>query len=385
MTKITQDQLKEYTIKASDFVSCAQAFIDCRTPGSDKKENYSMIGPGVTQSDEQFVNVAEHHGFNIGGAAMPKECTNNLHIHFTAETFYLHRGQWEFRWGNKGENTATLSDGAIFSPRTWLFRGFRNVGSDDGFIFTVLGGDDTGGIIWHPTVLKEAEKYGLVLTAENKVLDTTKDTSTSIDDIELIQSLTQEQMSTLRQPTPEQMMKQVVTFEELDWSDDALLSTKTEGGKCRMAPAIGWGMTEDRDHTPKIYNPHGYSVEWLEVPVGQSVKLHAFHQRQVLKMHTGTVEVVLNRPEDGQVSSSISSKDVISIPTGAWRTITNIGTETAFVLVINGSDSVNRIEWDITVLKEAQANGFSLDISGYIALESLVKYSNPMLDGFVAC
>ena len=385
MTKITQDQLNEYTIKSSSFVSCAQAFIDCRTPGSDKKENYSMIGPGVTQSDEQFVNVAEHHGFNIGGAAMPKECVNNLHIHFTAETFYLHKGEWEFRWGNKGENTATLSAGAIFSPRTWLFRGFRNVGADDGFLFTVLGGDDTGGIIWHPQVLKEAEKYGLLLTADNKVLDTVANSSVSTEGVELIQGLTEEQMATLRQPTVDEMMKQVVTFEELEWSDTALISTKTKNGAVRMAPAIGWGMTEDREHTPKIYNPHGYSVEWLEIPVGQSVKLHALHQRQVLKMHTGTIDVSLNRPEDGQVTSTISAKDVISIPTGAWRTFINSGHETAYVLVVNGTDTVNRIEWDMSVLKEAQENGFGLDKSGYVALESLVKYSNPMLDGFVQC
>ncbi len=385
MTKITQEQLNDYTIKASDFVSCAQAFIDCRTPGSDKKENYSMIGPGVTQSDEQFVNVAERHGFNIGAAAMPKECINNLHIHFTAETFYLHRGDWEFKWGNRGENTVTLTTGAIFSPRTWLFRGFRNVGADDGFVFTVLGGDDTGGIIWHPEVLNEAKKYGLVLTAENKVLDTVANADVDVDEVELIQGVTEEQMATLRQPSTEEMMKQVVTFEELDWSEDALLCAKTDGGKVRMAPAIGWGMTEYRDHTPKIYNPHGYSVEWLEIPIGQSVKLHRIAQRQVLKMHQGTIEVSVNRPEEGQVSNTISAKDVLSVPASAWRTLTNIGSETAFVLVVNGSDSVNRIQWDTSVISEARENGFGLDTSGYIALEALIRYSNPMLDGFVQC
>ena len=380
MSKITKEQMEKSTIKADDYVACANAFIDCRTPGSDKKENYSMIGPGVTQSADQFVNLAERHGFNIGGAAMPKECTNNLHIHFTAETFYIHKGDWEFRWGNAGENTAVMSAGTIFSPRTWLFRGFRNVGADDGFVFTVLGKDDTGGIIWHPNVLTEAEKHGLLLTAENKVIDTVANPELKQTNLELIDKMTPEQMETLRQPSPEEMMKQVVTWDELDWSENALLSTYTEGGKVRMAPAIGWGMTEDRDHTPKIYNPHGYSVEWLEIPVGQSVKLHKIDDRQVLKIHQGSVTITLNHPDEYPMSATVSAKDIFSVPEGSWRTLENAGDETAYVLVINGEDSVNRITWDRSVITEANKNGYSLDVSGYIALADLVKYSNPMLE-----
>ena len=380
MSKVSKDVFEKSTIKSQDYVACANAFIDCRTPGSDKKENYSMIGPGVTQSSDQFVNLAERHGFNIGGAAMPKECTNNLHIHFTAETFYVHRGEWEFRWGNAGENTAVMSAGTIFSPRTWLFRGFRNVGDDDGFLFTVLGKDDTGGIIWHPKVLQEAESYGLQLTAENKVIDTIANPELKNSNVELIDQVTPEQMKTLRQPTPADMMKQVVTWDELDWSGDSLLCNYTDGGKVRMAPAIGWGMTEDRDHTPKIYNPHGYSVEWLEIPAGQSVKLHKIDQRQVLKIHQGDVKITLNRPDEDPMSAVVKPKDIFSVPVGSWRTFENAGTETAYVLVINGEDTVNRITWDKSVIREANKNGYSLDVSGYIALADLVKYSNPMLE-----
>lgn len=379
MTKVTKDQLAKYTIHPSDYVACANAFIDCRTPGSDKKENYSMIGPGVTQSSDQVVNLPEPHGFNIGGAAMPGECVNNLHIHFTAETFYVHKGKWEFRWGNAGENTATFEEGAVFSPRTWLFRGFRNVGADDGFLFTVLGKDDTGGIIWHPKVLEEAKGYGLVLTSENKVLDTVENPDIDLSQVELITGVTAEQMATLRQPTPEQMLQQSVTWDELDWNDNALLSTNTEGGAVRMAPVIGWGMTEYRDHTPKIYNPHGYSVEWLEIPAGQSVKLHQLAEKQVLKVHKGHLTVTVNQPKDGELSSVISPKGMISVPENAWRTFRNTGTETVYVLVINGGDSPNRIKWDKSVIEQAHDNGYSLDVSGYIAPAELVKYSNPML------
>ncbi len=378
MTIIDKKTLEQHTIYAKDFVSCNQAFIDCRTPGSDKKENYSMIGPGVSQSSEQFVNLATPHGFNIGAAAMPKGCVNNLHIHFTAEVFYLNSGDYEFRWGNEGEHTYTLSEGDIFSPRTWLFRGFRNVGRDDGFVFTVLGGDDTGGIIWHPHVLNEAKNHGLLLTAKNQVIDTiaNPDADTNQD---MITPLTEAEMATLRQPTPTEMVKQVVHFKDLDWSENALLCAKTDGGKCTMAPVIGWGMTEYRDHTPTIYNPHGFSVEYLKIPVGNQVKLHRIADNQVLKIHEGTVEITLNRPENGMVSSTVSKKDIVSVPANAWRTFTNVGDTDVIILVINGSDSPNRIEWDNAVIKDAIEGGYGLDKSGYLSLYSLIKYSNPMI------
>ena len=104
MAKLTQDQAEARHIKRDDYVSCTVAFIDCKKPGSHLKENYSIIGPGVTSSDEQVINLPEAHGFNIGAAAMPNGITNNLHIHFTAEVFIVQQGEWTFRWGSNGEN-----------------------------------------------------------------------------------------------------------------------------------------------------------------------------------------------------------------------------------------------------------------------------------------
>ncbi|MGU0056333.1 hypothetical protein ACVXG7_13815 [Enterobacter hormaechei] len=97
-------------------VSCNLAFIDCKLPGSHLKQNYSFIGPGVTQSSEQVVNIPEPHGFNIGAAAMPKGVTNNLHLHFTAEVFPIHEGTC-FRWGANGEHEAEFSAPTILSIR----------------------------------------------------------------------------------------------------------------------------------------------------------------------------------------------------------------------------------------------------------------------------
>lgn len=37
-------------------------------------------------------------------------------------------------------------------------------------VFTVLGGDNTGGIIWHPSVLAAASEYGMYLSKDNMLI-----------------------------------------------------------------------------------------------------------------------------------------------------------------------------------------------------------------------
>ncbi|WP_234419491.1 hypothetical protein [Lelliottia sp. WB101] len=117
---ITPAQAKSRVITPDEMVSCNLAFIDCKLPGSHLKQNYSFIGPGVTQSSAQVVNIPEPHGFNIGAAAMPKGVTNNLHLHFTAEVFLIHEGTWRFRWGR----TAKTRPSSARRPFCRFRRGF---------------------------------------------------------------------------------------------------------------------------------------------------------------------------------------------------------------------------------------------------------------------
>ena len=102
-------ELERRTIRRTDWVSCNAAFIDCRTPGSDRKENYAFIGSGVSQNADQFVNLTELHGYNVGAAGMPNGVTNNLHLHFTAEVFINFGGTFRVRWGVDGKQGEYVS------------------------------------------------------------------------------------------------------------------------------------------------------------------------------------------------------------------------------------------------------------------------------------
>ena len=89
---LTSSELARRHIRRAQYVSCDEAFVDVRLPGSTPKENYSIVGPGVTQNASQVINLREAHGFNIGAAGMGAGITNSLHLHFTAEVFHCLRG-----------------------------------------------------------------------------------------------------------------------------------------------------------------------------------------------------------------------------------------------------------------------------------------------------
>lgn len=169
------NNLEKRIVRYGALKPCKTAFIDAHTPGSDQKENFTIIGGGVSESADQFVHITEKIGFNIGAAGQPPKCRNSLHDHNTAEVFFVAKGRWRFfwgRWGNAGE--VVLEEGDIFNIPTGIFRGFENIGTDYGMIMAILGGNDAGGgVHWAPQVIEDAHAHGLVL-GENGVLYDTK-------------------------------------------------------------------------------------------------------------------------------------------------------------------------------------------------------------------
>ncbi|MEM9228427.1 MAG: cupin domain-containing protein [Pseudomonadota bacterium] len=171
---MTPQQMEARIVRYGDLRPCRTAFIDAHTPGSDQKENFTIIGGGVSESPDQHVHISIPHGFNIGAAGQPPKCRNSLHDHHTAEAFFVLSGRWRFfwgRWGDAGE--VVLEPGDIFNIPTGIFRGFENIGTDYGMIIAILGGDDAGGgVMWAPQVIEDAADHGLVLAETGRLYDT---------------------------------------------------------------------------------------------------------------------------------------------------------------------------------------------------------------------
>lgn len=171
---MTRDEMEARIVRYGDLQPCRTAFIDAHTPGSDQKENFTIIGAGVTESPHQHVHIRETPGFNIGAAGQPPKCRNSLHLHTTAEVFFVLSGRWRFFWGRWGDDgEVILEAGDIINIPTGIFRGFENIGTDYGMIMAVLGGDDAGGgVTWAPQVIEEARAHGLVLGENGVIYDT---------------------------------------------------------------------------------------------------------------------------------------------------------------------------------------------------------------------
>ena len=171
-----QNKMEDRIVRYGELIPCKTAFIDAHTPGSDQKENFTIIGGGVSESPDQHVHIAIPHGFNIGAAGQPPKCRNSLHDHNTAEVFFVLSGRWRFfwgRWGNAGD--VVLEQGDIINIPTGIFRGFENIGTEYGMIMAILGGNDAGGgVHWAPQVIEDAAEHGLILGENGKLYDQKK-------------------------------------------------------------------------------------------------------------------------------------------------------------------------------------------------------------------
>ena len=199
---MTPTEMEARIVRYGDLMPCKTAFIDAHTPGSDQKENFTIIGGGVSESADQHVHISIPHGFNIGAAGQPPKCRNSLHSHRTAEVFFVLSGRWRFfwgRWGTAGE--VVLEQGDIFNIPTGIFRGFENIGTDYGMIMAILGGDDAGGgVIWAPQVIEDATEHGLVLGENGKLYDSKKGESLPAG-VAPMPLLSEDELKTFPEPT----------------------------------------------------------------------------------------------------------------------------------------------------------------------------------------
>lgn len=378
-TSVSAEEIARRTILRTDWVPCKGAFIDARTPGSDLKDNYSFIGLGVSQNSDQFVNLVEPHGFQLGAAGMPNGTVNSLHMHFTAEVFINFGGDYQLRWGADGTQGEYHSvDGDIISVPTWVFRGFTNVGADTGILLTVLGQDDNGGIIWGPQVLETAASHGLYLTADNRLVDTVAGDPVP-EDVALIRPMPQKEIDELDVITVEQFRERVVTAGERVWVRRPFLCSELPGGGAELSPVIGYGMSEDRRSAPRIANPHSFDLAWLRARSGEGILTHRVVEPTVLVVKAGRWVVRVGAGDDAHVVE-LGPQDALSVPPGAWRSITLVDDDggvaadagTGEMIVVTGTDARTRLEWAPAVVAAARDAGVVIDPDGYRAPASVL-------------
>ena len=373
---ITPAALAERFIPFSSLRYSTEAFIDYCLPQCQPKYNYALIGPGVSQNPAQPVSLREPHGFQVGGVSVPNGRVNTPHMHFTCEVFLCTRGEWRVQWGfNPEASVADFGAGDIVSVPTWLYRGFTNIGVDDGFLFTALGGDQTGGILWSPATLAAAAKEGVQLTEAFRIIDRNRG-DVLLPGERLLQPMSDAEIAALREWSVAEMSQRIVRFAELRWSRSGLLDSGLLGCGAQLAAVIGLGMAEDRDLLAPVSNAHGLSIEWLKIPRGGRVSRHRLKEKQVLIAKNGAIEVEVGTsagPISHVLHGSATAWDTFALPADCWRTFRNTGDGEALAIVMSAGDQRKRIEWSDAVVQAAAASDLAVDASGYVARKGIVE------------
>jgi mannose-6-phosphate isomerase-like protein (cupin superfamily) len=327
----TEDNMADRLVRYADLIPCRTAFLDTRTPGSTEKENFTIIGAGVSESADQHVHITERHGFNIGAARQPFGCVNSQHSHDTAEVFIIHSGRWRLTFGpNQEDGSLEIGPGDVASVPIHMFRGFEKIDEGVGFLWTILGEDDPGKVLWAPAVFEAAADHGLRLAKGGRLIDTTAG-DYALRDAEVAETPDDEKLRDLRTPALEALQRCVVLAgngtsgagaanQAVGVHETSLIAPRQTRDGFGPGPIVGWW-------------PQAFNLRRLTLETGAYIPTHVRHEPEVLMVHEGSVEI---RWPDG--ASMLAAGDTLTLPVGLPRSLRNTSSATADVFVVRGSD-----------------------------------------------
>ena len=330
MSDWTLEAMEKRLVRYADLKGLKNAFIDARTPGSDRKENFTIIGPGVSENPAQVVHIPEAHGFNIGAARQPFGCTNSQHSHLTAETFVVHTGKWRFVFGaNKDEGYIDVEPGDVATVPTHMFRGFEKRDEGTGFLFVVLGHDDPGKVVWAPSVFKMAEDFGLKLLKGGKLIDTTLGEKVP-EGAEMEQPPDAQKLKELATPPMSELAKYAVKAADMRANpnsplsgpgveEDALIGDVDAGDGFAAGPIIGHWQ-------------HDFALRRLKLETGATIPAHARSEQDVICVQSGTLEF---NWDGGKLI--LGAGDTLTVPIGLMHGYRNPASADAIAFVIRGA------------------------------------------------
>jgi mannose-6-phosphate isomerase-like protein (cupin superfamily) len=307
MSEVADRALDSRVVRYADLRPCHNAFVDSRTPGSERKENFTIIGPGVSENPEQFVHIPESHGFNIGAARQPAGCRNSQHSHETAEVFVVHTGRWRFDFGEHGTDASLeAGPGDVVSFPIHAFRGFTNIGKNDdepGFLWAVLGGDDPGRVTWAPQVFDLAREYGLVLLENGNLVDTVKGEVVP-DGVAPMTVTSRETVAALRRISPTDAQAMIARAPTVATSGETLVI-----GTGGLLPPTG-----------------SFTLSRLDLDIGESTTDRP-ERPEVLFVHEGALTVTV----EGSVTV-LQRGDTMTVPLGVSSRLTSKAKTTVFIV-----------------------------------------------------
>ena len=324
-------------VRYSELKPCTNAFIDTRSPGSDKKENFTVIGPGVAENPNQHVHIGIAHGFNIGGARQPAGCLNSQHSHLTEEFFVVHSGKWDFISGvDANDGRISLASGDVISIPMDIFRGFECIeglaeGPEQGlgYLHAVLGGDDPGSVLWAPAVFEMAKNYGLILLEDGSLVDTALGEKVPAGKNTMAVT-SQQQIDQHRVVNSEALESIVIRTKDFAWGKESMLA-QFEG--VEEVSLVGGECANEKIASSKLGWPHGFVVRGLKFAAQAQIPSHKRFEEEVIFVHQGELTVEI----DGD-TIVLTKGDNFTTPINVTRNFKNTSNDQCIVYITRGGN-----------------------------------------------
>ena len=322
-----KDNPNDHLVRFADLEYARAAFVDARTPGSHLKENYCIVGKGVSENPRQPIHIHEVEGFHVGAAGQPPGILNSLHSHFTAEIFAIFKGRFRIYWGPEGGTDTVLRPGDIISVPVNCFRGFEVIGEDNGFMFAVLGGDDCGGgIVWHPDVIREGRQYGMYLKKDGRLADTVAGDPVPADE-DLFEPMSDEEVRTFDDYTVKEMGRYVCRWDDRRVRKDGF----GVAGDFALYHISGH---PDNPEDFEIKSADGVCIYGYGMTPGGLVPPHRRKENQVLVNLFGDVRIDFE--EEGLMPVVLGPGDVYDMPKGTAYSLAGIRGDSYTYCLVNG-------------------------------------------------
>ena len=167
--EISRSEMEKRVARFKGLKPSTKAFVDSLIPGHER-EIFNVIGRGVTEDTTLPPAITDARDFNLTLVHAEPGKGAALHAHPTVEVFMSLAGRWAVYWGDQGEHETVLDQWDVISVPPGVMRGFRNAGTQAGYLMAILGGTDAGHVAWAPQVLEQAKATGLKLDAQGNLL-----------------------------------------------------------------------------------------------------------------------------------------------------------------------------------------------------------------------
>jgi hypothetical protein len=179
-----------------------------------------------------------------------------------------------------------------------------------------------------------------------------------------------DEVAALRRWSAKELMTRCVRPAQRDFRA-ATLDTALPGHAWQVAPVIGWGLSQHREHRPAVTDPQGFSLEWLKVPAGQRSAPFTLQEAAVLVHADGPLAVDFNLGAES-LRTQLGAWDTLSMPAGSRRQFVNTGHEDAHALLVVAGDAYKTPHFDAAVHAAAARADVTLDAGGRLARLSLL-------------